>query len=220
MAWKHEILVLPLCGLTVTAAGTRVKAFCMSDTRCCGATYFPNSEWLLSCTFFFSPCEALEGSKFRVVQPTRLFPWTLLFLLQKGYVWFSEALERGDFCLAPVLLRRCAALAGVISTRKPQKWVGSCVCWKKKNKQKKTTRSKCTAVNLVQRQNQAFFLSPLFCFPSFFFPWTLIHFLLWHWNDVLLVYSFNVTLGKMHPLNFALNLATALFLKTDSIQVQ
>lgn len=27
----------------------------------------------------------------------------------------------------------------------------------KKNKQKKTTRSKCTAVNLVQRQNQAFF---------------------------------------------------------------
>lgn len=219
MAWKHEILVLPLCGLTVTAAGTRVKAFCMSDTRCCGATYFPNSEWLLSCTFFFSPCEALEGSKFRVVQPTRLFPWTLLFLLQKGYVWFSEALERGDFCLAPVLLRRCAALAGVISTRKPQKWVGSCVCWKK-NKQKNPTRSKCTAVNLVQRQNQAFFFIAFVLLSLLFFPWTLINFLLWHWNDVLLVYSFNVTLGKMHPLNFALNLATALFLKTDSIQVQ
>lgn len=168
MAWKHEVLVLPLCGLTVTAAGTRVKAFCMSDTRCCRATYFPNSEWLLSCTFFFSPCEALEGSKFRVVQPTRLFPWTLLFLLQKGYVWFSEALERGDFCLAPVLLRRCAALAGVISTCKPQKWVGSCVCWKKNQTKKKTTRSKCTAVNLVQRQNQAFFYRLCSAFPPFF----------------------------------------------------
>lgn len=219
MAWKHEILVLPLCGLTVTAAGTRVKAFCMSDTRCCGATYFPNSEWLLSCTFFFSPCEALEGSKFRVVQPTRLFPWTLLFLLQKGYVWFSEALERGDFCLAPVLLRRCAALAGVISTRKPQKWVGSCVCWKKKQTKKNhTIKVHCSESS--SETKPGFFLSPLFCFPSFFFPWTLINFLLWHWNDVLLVYSFNVTLGKMHPLNFALNLATALFLKTDSIQVQ
>lgn len=167
MAWKHEVLVLPLCVLTVTAAGTRVKAFCMSATRCCRATYFPNSEWLLSCTFFFSPCEALEGSKFRVVQPTRLFPWTLLFLLQKGYVWFSEALERGDFCLAPVLLRRCAALAGVISTCKPQKWVGSCVCWKKTTK--KTTRSKCTAVNLVQRQNQASFFFIAFVLLSLLF---------------------------------------------------
>lgn len=81
----------------------------------------------------------------------------------KGYVWFSEALKRGDFLLSSSFAEAVCCTGRCDFNMQASKVGGFMYMLKK------TTRSKCTAVNLVQRQNQPFFFAFVLLFPSFIF---------------------------------------------------
>lgn len=72
-----------------------VKAFCLKETQCCKAIYFPRSAWLLSCTFS-NPSGSKEGSQapFQVFNPHVCFPESVCLCCIRVHLVFWGARER------------------------------------------------------------------------------------------------------------------------------
>ncbi len=139
----------------------RVKAFCLKETQCCEAIYFPKSGWLLSCTFS-NPSRSKEGlqAPFQVFNPHVCFPESFCLCSIRVHLVFWGTRER--WLLLSFSFAEAVCCIGRCDFNMRASKVGGLVYVLKNRKIKVYCRESSSETK------PAFFRLSLLCFPPFF----------------------------------------------------